>query len=132
MASAAFLRQLKHTCDIQRFTASDVDDYNQPTGSWANVATGVACLLQQKRGLVTTGWRERITETTVMFRDVMFCDYGTNIREGDKVTNIKHAGTVLNVREDTGGNAVTFKVVEVIDAAGQRHHYEVKLKVIET
>jgi len=132
MARAAFLRLLTHTCTIRRFSSSGADAYGQLTGSWGDVATGVACLVQQKRTLQTTGRRPALTEEVVAFQDVMFCAYGTNVREGDQVTSVVYKGTATPVRKDTQGNAVTFTVVEVIDAAGQGHHLEVKLKVVDS
>jgi hypothetical protein len=130
VARPSFLRRLVHTCTIQRFVAAGADDYNQPSGSWSDVATGVACLVQQKRTLQTTGRRPGLTEEVLAFQGVMFCDYGTNVREGDRVTGVVYEGTTTPVRLDTQGNAVSFTVVEVIDAGGQRHHYEVKLKAV--
>lgn len=132
MARPSFLRQLKHTCDIERFTPSGVNDYNKPAGVWGNVAANVACLFQQKRGLVTTGRRDTLIDSTVLFRDVMFVPHGTDVREGDQVKNAKYKGTTTNVRQDSAGGAMTFTVLEVVDAAGQKHHLEVKLKAVGT
>ena len=58
--------QLAMTATIQRFTATGTDAHGQATGTWANLATGVACwwwestedevIGPQKSAVVTAEW----------------------------------------------------------------------------
>lgn len=114
--TVAFDRMLRHTVTIRRATAGSLDDYGQPSRTYADVAT-VPALVQPKTARFGGGQTEEITtysggtqvtDHTIFMRptDVSAAD---QVVEGDR----------------------TFEVLLVRDEAGQDHHLALDVRLIE-
>ncbi len=109
-----FPELLTQTCAIDRFTASGPPGaYGEPAGSWATLASGIACLKQPLTGRavgkeLVVGREARITDFVLFLlpRDVTAAD------------RVVHAGE-------------TYGIIVVKDPGGQGHHLELILELIK-
>lgn len=104
----SFDRLLVHSLVIERATPGAVDDYNQPTLTWATLAT-VPGLIQPKSAREIAQLNEtgavRATHTAYL--------RPTDINEADRITIA------------AGGMAGTYQIDGIQDAAGHGHHLEI-------
>lgn len=114
MAEAAFLELLTHTCDVEVSSSSSDDDYGHPSESWSVESSDQACLWQPEV-------ERSIDGTTVISHGTLFIVYGSSWDETRRIADVKDSdGTVLE--------AGPLQIVEMVDAGGQEHHYELKLR----
>lgn len=105
-----FKQLLNASCTIRRFTSTAKDAHGNPVKVWSDLATGVACRLQPRRG------REAVQPTQVVVgTHVLFLEAGVDITEKDQVVFAPD----------------TYEVLFVGDAAGQGHHLEVDLELVK-
>jgi hypothetical protein len=114
------------TCTISRFTAGGVDAYGQPTGSWADLATGVKCRIQEMA--LNQNWAlERIGPggTAIEASHKMWIGKAQSITEKDRVTTVVVDGDAAVYA------GLTFDVQYCAPSpGGKRHHREIFVKVI--
>ena len=117
MSLAVLTSLLNTTCTISRFTAASVDVYGQPTGSWANLATGVLCRLQEFLG-VSDVEAEAVTPggTAVIASHKLFVLSSQDITEKDRVV--------------VGSNTYDVQFCAASPGGVSDHHKEVWLKVV--
>lgn len=105
-----FRQLLNKTGTIRRYTSSSKDTHGNLVKVWSDLATGVACRLQPRRG------REAVQPTQVVVGShILYLEIGTDITERDRVVVA----------------ASTYEVLFVADAAGQSHHLEVDLELVK-
>lgn len=113
---------LTHTCAVVK--AGSLTDYGQSKPSWASGTTttsNVACLIQP---------RNMIEQATgaVIGTHVAYLDYATAPATlktfGAEKTHRLANWAVGGVTRDAG----PFEIVEIVDAAGQGHHWQLILK----
>lgn len=103
----SFDSRLVHTIAIERATPGTVDDYNQPSETWATIAT-VPALVQPKSGRELA---QLNNAGPVRFEYRIFMRV-TDVAEGDHL-----------VRQDPGE---VYQIGFVADAAGIGHHLEIE------
>lgn len=97
--------RLIHTVAIQRATAGAVDDYNQPSQTFATIAT-VKALIQPKSGLELA----QANQAGAVRGEYRVFMYPTDVDEGDYL-----------IRETP---VEVYQILFVADAAGQGHHLQ--------
>ena len=107
----SFDSRLLHTLVIQRASAGAVDEYNQPTQTWANLLE-VRGLVQPKsvREVAQLNQAGAVTSTHTIFLRP------TDLQEADRIV----------------ANGNTYQVTGVRDPAGLGHHYEVDATLVGT
>jgi len=78
----SFADLLIHTCDIQRFTDTGPDDYNQPTKAWADLHAGEPCRMVSTKGVeihidakvVVSNWELFVGDIDVTEQDRVIFD----------------------------------------------------------
>lgn len=109
----SFDSRLLHTLTIERPTDGIVDGYNNPTTTYAELAT-VAGLVQPKNAREVAQLNQAgatVSTYTIYTRP-------TEIQPSDRV------------RVDAGPMAGTYEVDGVRDAAGLGHHYEIDARMV--
>jgi len=104
-----FTTLLINTCTVQRFTADDIDDYGNPTGTWDD--SDEACRL-----MAGTGKEIKVGAEVVIADYKLFIGGDVDITEQDKV--------IIGL--------VTYEVLLVADRQDgiQGHHKECYLRVV--
>lgn len=106
----SFKSLLNKTCTIRRFTVTGQDVYNKDTGSFEDLAIGVACALQAK----TTGNRELFVDSqAVVTTHALFLE-PRDVTEKDQVVV----------------EGVTYDVLTVRSPTGRTHHLELDLRSV--
>ena len=112
---------LTDTCTIRRATMGTTrDPYGNFVPTWANLATGVVCRLDEAGGPWSAAGRETYTDKNITVADYMLClKWDQDITERDRVTAVVRDGiTVVNNE---------CEVILVSLAAGEVHHKEALL-----
>jgi hypothetical protein len=109
MALATFLNQ--DVIVYRRQQSAAVNDYGEASDTWVKTTT-IKGLIQPKSGNVIR--EENGISVTSSHR--LYCLITSNIKAGDKV-------------EDDKGNM--YNALYVGDAAGQNHHWQIDLRLIE-
>lgn len=109
----SFDRLLVHSLVIERATPGAVDDYNQPTLSWATLTT-VPGLMQPKDAREVAQLNEAgatVSTHTAYLRP-------TDVAPADRI------------RIAAGGMAGTYQIDGVRNAAGLSHHLEIDCQMV--
>jgi len=78
----SFTSLLIDTCDVERFTESSRDDFNQPVGTWSKLHDDQACRLMSTHGIeikkdtevVISDWKLFIADVDVTEQDRILLD----------------------------------------------------------
>jgi head-tail adaptor len=114
--TVAFDRLLRHTVTISRAALGSLDEYGQPSRTYADVAT-VPALVQPKPSRSVGGGAE---ESTTYFAGTQITDHTVFLRP----TDVTAADRIVHGDD-------TFEVLLVKDAGGQDHHLELDVRLIE-
>ncbi|MCA1570838.1 MAG: head-tail adaptor protein [Chloroflexi bacterium] len=119
----SFDRYLRHTVTIQRATAGAVDDYGQPSRTYSPLATDVRALIQPKPARTSGGTPE---EVTTFSAGTQVTDHTVFLRPRDIDAADRILATAAGVH-----SGKSFEVLLVKDAAGQDHHLELDVRLVE-
>ncbi len=114
---------MQDTFTSQRRTLIGTDAYGQNTYSWANNLVGQKCLIQANRGAVEETidvHGNKVISTHRLYSRI--CD----VVEGDRITVSGGEGGPT-----FGALTRTFDILSIEQAAGQHHHIQMALRVIE-
>lgn len=113
MSDPTFESLLTHTCTIKRRSTNSAttDKWGASTETISTLASGVVCLIQQREETVEFMRRGE----KVISRHLAFFKIDAGVREDDVITF----------------NGEDYRVAAVADAAGQGHHLEAALYILE-
>lgn len=120
----SFDNLLVHTCTIEQNTGSNRDSHGKKVPSWSDLATSVACRLENpSRG---AGGREFVIDKDVtMATHRLFLLPDQTVTERHRISSVtREDGTTLLSQADI--------VYVDTDTAGAGHHKEVWLKEVRT
>lgn len=111
---------MSHRCTIKRNTAENVDGIMK--SSWASIATGVKCLIQEKAGRISAG----PDGSNLEYDATCFLPSGTDIRpralrdEQDQLI------------QTTPATNVVFLVIHAVDRSGKMSHLTAYLRRLQS
>ncbi len=114
---------MKDTFTSQRRTLTGTDAYGQPQYSFANHLVAQKCLLQANRGAVEE--TIDVHGNKVISTHRLYCRI-VDIVEADRITVSGGVGG-----PDYDAATRTYDILSIEQAAGQHHHIQMALRVIE-
>lgn len=119
-----YLEILIHTCTIQRKGTGSTDESGAKVGAWTNLATGVACLLEDKSILDD---QVQVTSSAkgVFVEALLFLPGDRDITENDRVASIVRTSDSATIQS---GPLYVLEINRIDDPdEGDEHHVEVLL-----
>ena len=101
----SYLTLLINTCTVQRNTPGVADAYNNPTPSWADHLTDIACRLSSSMARGGLGWELRVGAEVVIADYKLFLG-DVDITEQDRVVlgGITYEVLMVTDRQDGTGS----------------------------
>lgn len=111
MADSVFTDLLIHTVTVSRRSLSTRDEWNVASETFSTISTTMTCLIQDTKENIEIDRRGK----KEMVQAIGFFEYGSNVVEDDIITY----------------NTQKYQVIGIDNAAGQAHHLEVYLRIME-